>query len=333
MFFILLEYPLFDTPRNTERNRGILMAEYTLPLRKWYTLEKACIRLEELTGKKVDIDDLLHYWSEGMLIFRMNLDLMAYNNSVLYGRLGKKAFFDSSVLIFNIFFKSGDPISYYLSYSNGICNIQSEEESFFYDDGFIDISIFKDSDLIKEIIHIGNNEHIKTLNNKDEIDCSFFIKGYIPIWGVEIDELVNSEHRTLFSSIKSSYKTECESKISRIEITIGVGIREGKIEQNELVIFEDDLIDFLNGKYNTLAIKNDFYMYKGRYEEIKIETKTASNNKSDVIAKLLKLGWGINDRKDARNALENPNHPLKIAIDKNGLDFPSGKTISNWYNI
>lgn len=305
------------------------MAEYTLPLRKWYTLEKACIRLEELTGKKVDIDDLLHYWSEGMLIFRMNFDLMAYNNSVLYGRLGKKSFLDRTVLIFNIFFESRDSISYYLSYSNGVCNIQSEKEAFFYDDEFIDISIFKDIDFLKEITDHCNDEFI----NKDEIDCSFLIKGYIPIWGFDIDELVNPDNGILFSSINPSSKIECKSKISRIEITIGVGVREEKIEKNELVIFENDLLAFLNGKYNLSAIKNDSYMYKERFEKIKIETKIASNNKSDVIAKLLKLGWGINDRREARNALENPNHPLTIAIDKNGMDFPSGKTISNWYNM
>lgn len=53
-------------------------SKYSLPPRKWYTLEQAAKRISKLTGEEIEVADLLHYWQVSML--DLSIDICYLND-------------------------------------------------------------------------------------------------------------------------------------------------------------------------------------------------------------------------------------------------------------
>lgn len=79
---------------------------FSLPPRKWYTLEQAVKRIAKLTGEDVEIADLLHYWHIG----KLNLSVYFVNYPKIT-QIGDIKFFNKNLLALHIFKDSEEDYS------------------------------------------------------------------------------------------------------------------------------------------------------------------------------------------------------------------------------
>lgn len=293
------------------------MSKYTLPPREWYTLEKACIRLEELTGKRVDIDDLLHYWDQGWLVIRGAVDIYKIDGEkpIYKPRLGNKSL-DKLYLSFSFVCKTNKVYHFSFNDDEAWGEIEGKIRKFHYSDRFFTANYNADSIMLSGYIPI--------LSPNFESQDDFLNFNY---WGLE-SIITSFDNLTLPSS--------CEFCLDNIDyIKINIDDDNGQvINKSELLVFEDDLIDFLSKNVRMLKAGGVVPFSNRNRNKVKIDAERNNQKKNDVIATLFKLGWGLNSPNEIRNAVDglgkNKYHPFRKLLDESGIDFPTGKTFLNW---
>ena len=297
----LLKYPDFKY-LETQRETGGAMTKpaYELPRREWYTLEKACKRIEELTKKKVDIDDLLYYCENGKLVLRVRffLEYISSDNQLLIVGREKR-----------------DDLNLSLHIVSG-------------DDNFIEISFNIERD--KNILLVDD------LYSKEVADYRcLIVNGFLPISeGAFFDKngWINNETTATFFSY-----LEPERGVSGL-LSISMLDKDLKLSIDDLVLFEKDIISFLNGEENLLGtyVKTTETAFIEKSKMIKNSVRI-EKNKNKTIEALFKIAFNV-DVNNIRNVIDGEgrlaNNRIKAkweAYDQaNQAGLPTGKTIQDW---
>lgn len=319
----LLKYPDFKY-LETQRETGGAMTKpaYELPRREWYTLEKACKRIEELTKKKVDIDDLLYYCENGKLVLRVRffLEYISSDNQLLI--VGREKRDDLNLSLHIV---SGDD---YIKYNHKQRELENSNKSLRFDDNFIEISFNIERD--KNILLVND------LYSKEVADYRcLIVNGFLPISeGAFFDKngWINNETTATFFSY-----LEPERGVSGL-LSISMLDKDLKLSIDDLVLFEKDIISFLNGEENLLGtyVKTTETAFIEKSKMIKNSVRI-EKNKNKTIEALFKIAFNV-DVNNIRNVIDGEgrlaNNRIKAkweAYDQaNQAGLPTGKTIQDW---
>lgn len=270
---------------------------YTLPPRKWYTLEQAVKRINKLTGEEIEVADLLHYWKTNQLEICTAIEYKDFELD-----LGQLKIEPNKIKYFDVDFFFDDA-NYKLIRTNNFYFITTgKKQNDLLDCNMAGMIILSPSVNIPSLINAG----FEFIAKEDKGIDLFFIDYFIT-------EKEENTDRTYFKLILN------ESAI---------------IPFSSLFILNNELDLFLQGKSNAIETaseiekrkttsptiqENQINFIKGLlYLHYGIESPQDAKNSINTG----KLGQDI-----ARLKRENPN----IEQEKN-FKFPSSTGLFNWYN-
>lgn len=216
--------------------------KYSLPPRKWYTLEQAIKRIQKLTGEELEIADLLHYWAIGKV--NLSVYFSHYPYAVTIGNKISKNQEERYIHIFsepNIEGELEDIFSIRSSYKNTVI---SDE---------IKITITADTNTSDDFVYIKG-----FMNISSSIENTPFGLSTLEEKGVSLTGLV---------FLSSPHSFELDKVIIQLSF---VSEKEIYLPLKELVLLEDDLEEFLRDRTIKLDLSN---LNKGGRPPLKMKTE------------------------------------------------------------
>ncbi|MDH2997861.1 hypothetical protein A1D22_00735 [Pasteurellaceae bacterium LFhippo2] len=199
--------------------------KYSLPARKWYTLEQAVKRINKLTGEEIEVADLLHYYSIGVL--NLSVYFVSYPARLALG---------------NIEFTKRD-----------LCKINI----FNYDGNEYEIEdLFRISNQPRTTFNTGFSAGRILYDRKDKhIFISGFLNLYLTAWNNPRD-IFEAINKGLFLNGINYLLPPKQLRDKNIVIYFSPeGIEESVyLPIEDLIILDDDLNDFLQGNIKRLDI-------------------------------------------------------------------------------
>lgn len=201
-------------------------SKYSLPPRKWYTLEQAAKRIAKLTGEEIEVVDLLHYWSIG----KINLSVYFVNHPAMV-QIGDIQIYNKDLLALHIY--------------------KDSEEDYFLED------IFSQRQKPKTEF---SNEFIKfRIVFSEKIEFSDYISGFM-ILPCSIDTKTNADLNEAIN--KGVLLNTHNYLISPTEIThrrtlilfSAITEEDVYLPLNNLVILDYDLMEFLGNETKKINV-------------------------------------------------------------------------------
>lgn len=291
---------------------------YHLPNRKYYTLPQAIKQIYKLTGEQLEIDDLIHFWIMG------DLNLSAF--------IEVKQSYSKQILETNKFAFG----SYHLGFSEAgllkIGNLVFNENNqageweavlFVSEYPEIDWLVFYDNDDGLTNVFYEATEEKFTIN----------LCGLFPILSHAQDyQIKNREEGISLNDARTFliYPHKKQKLLSDFLFTVAINDRlpydKTIISYDSFYITHKDLISFLNGSSQFV---------KERRKQIEQNKKTATktfNAQVQFIRALIIADYGEDIANNIRSELDNPQSPMRLAMEAKGLKPPCGKTVHHWIN-
>ncbi|OOF89403.1 hypothetical protein BKG94_02070 [Rodentibacter ratti] len=295
----------------------------TLPPRKWYSLQQAADKLTRKFNEPVTIEDLIHYWIHGYLMFSVKME---YN--VLSLNIGNNRFLQT---------KENDLPQIILA--NEIRTISEKDfelENIFF------AQTFKQAKE-NEFRLWAERKSFKFIGDKIND-----VRRLLECLPVKEDDILRMNGFFNFPFHHHPRKIKTEETILNNGLNLDLGINylltPKNNEQNRLLfilylkenqnihfkindfyILHSDFDDFINGKKYTDEIK-------GKIEEIEKEKTSPRKqaNQAEFIKALLKLHYGIDEPEKARSLL---NGQLAKKFASAGIEINiTPETLRNWLN-
>lgn len=299
--------------------------EYKLPTRKWYTLEQAVKRINQLTKEDIDTSDLLQYWMNHKIELCIHFHLSPAQIKINGKKLNIKD--ATSLYIDPTGFKAED------YYDDNIFQmIQLTEIGDGDFNGEIDVHRGESNIGMDIVIHKNNEENFNLI---EQYSARFFyINGFLSLiysselfQGREIDIIRGNNIPFREGMLAMSTPSCIEGDRLFIEI---LNINDFNLQPEDLYILNDDLEDFLNNR----AAPPE------QPQKTKEPSRTIKENQINFIKGLLYLHYDIKTPNEAKNAMNTGKLGKDIARlkreqpgieDDQNFKFPSSVTLFNWY--
>lgn len=317
-------------------NRNIKMAQnkMQLPPRKWYSLEQAIKYIYKKTGEELDVIDLIHYWVNNEIRVNTQIYINSKTKEFILGNIGLDV---SKIVNFSL-----NPFVYLDGEKPK--NLMTKDNSFIYLTG-------KELNLFQEIVSTFETES-KEINNENIEEENVYLCGRVSVvincFNAINPFFIKEEDNILKNGLPINM---IQSLISPIgyELTEGVSNKDGvklyfdiEYESNKKIglgfffILNDDLNDFINGKYHKEEIVGKLKDKK----QSNLFSKTVKENQISFIKALLFIEYGVKTPQEAKNIINSGELGRRIARLKSqnpmieeelGIKFPTGETVYNWY--
>ncbi|MDA5621521.1 hypothetical protein NMW79_03300 [Pasteurella multocida] len=285
----------------------------TLPQRMWYSLEQAAHKLTKETGEIVTIQDLIYFWGDNKLNLYTTISYSLTNFELaeehIKDEILDKFDFDHELI-------------------NLACDNYLPEETL---QDFVCKNLFyflhPNGAISSFIYHMSGTKQIEKYPIIQNNRLFFSIEGLISF---SKDKLfINEKHiiknnKFTFTYKQISLKSPKDVKGERIYLKLD--LKENiSISLDNVYILHSELMDFINGNYDTGNIERDF-------SQIQKNSSKTQNTQARFIRDLLKLYYGLKTASDVRVALDDPNSDLRKDMEKREMTAPSGKTIYKYLN-
>lgn len=278
---------------------------YKIPPREWYTLRQAVNRIYKLTGEKLDISDLHHYWLIGKLNLRMPF---FYSKGECY--IG-----DTELNVKEIKIEqNGKNVADSFYYKNDYCKINKQGEIL----EKLEIDGYFSTDLI-----------FNYALQREKSPSSFHNYEFI-----RLDEHIKLH---TLKEVKENSKVFYENDVTLdINITYRKNSRP-RADLINLVITEQDLIDFLQSEEKNITYRRKDLPNKFKKEISNNEIKPNARREQSMfnfIKILLDIHYGITKGNEARKAMDDGKLGYQIdnyKVEKR-IECIKGQTLGVWYD-
>ncbi|QIM62908.1 hypothetical protein A1D29_06185 [Pasteurellaceae bacterium Orientalotternb1] len=266
---------------------------YSLPPRKWYTLEQAAKRIAKLTGEEIEVGDLLHFWYINQL--EISIFFRKTETTLTIGEYK----FDNEEFIFI------EQPKYFITSDSKIEVIEGAIYENFEIDNIFNKILFDDG----YITYTGICSIVPSAFNYVEMEKEIIEKGICVNFAGNLITPKHSELKTrlsFFIQFKNFEKA-----------------RYSYLNKENLYILNDHLDDFISNRSNEL---------QSIAKKEKQPTTKTLNSQAEFIRNLITIHYGEKAANNIRNELENSRSRISRDFDENALKAPSGKTVDRWIN-
>ncbi|MDO5055146.1 MAG: hypothetical protein Q4D86_07490 [Pasteurella oralis] len=285
----------------------------TLPQRMWYSLEQVANKLTNETGEIVTIQDLIYFWGNNKLNLYTTIQYSPTEFIFAEQHISDE--------ILDKFDFNYEIISFLLDYDLS----EDELQTFICKNLFY---FFHPNGVLGNFIHYINGteqiENYPSIHNNRLLYCIEGLMSFSTDKFFINDKQIIKNNKITSTNKQLSLKSPKNEKEERIYLKID--LKENiSISLDNVYILHSELMDFINGNYDTGNIERDFSQIQ------KISPKT-QNTQARFIRDLLKLYYGYQTTSQVRAALDNPNSDLRIDMENLRMTAPSGKTIYKYLN-